>query len=110
MGGCIFSIIWLAIVVLAIAGMWKTFVKAGQPGWGAIVPIYNLYLLTVIAGRPAWWIILCFIPVVNLVVLILLGIDVAKKFGKSTGFGLGLAILPFIFYPMLGFSDATYTA
>ena len=55
------SIIYLAIVVIVIAGMWKTFEKAGQPGWGCIIPIYNIYLMTKIAAKPAWWVIMFFI-------------------------------------------------
>ncbi|MCC6123524.1 MAG: signal peptidase I [Pirellulales bacterium] len=101
-------IIWLLVMVLVIAGFWKTFTKAGKPGWGAIIPIYNVILLLEIAGRPIWWIILLFIPIVNLVVSIIVAIDVAKNFGKGTGFGLGLAFLGFIFYPILGFGDARY--
>jgi hypothetical protein len=107
-GSPVFFIVWLLIVVLAIAGLWKTFAKAGKPGWGAIIPIYNAILLLEIAGRPIWWIILFFIPLVNLVVGIIVGIDVARNFGKGTGFGLGLALLGFIFYPILGFGDARY--
>ncbi|MBP6507419.1 MAG: hypothetical protein KA257_07620 [Opitutaceae bacterium] len=101
-------LIELAIIVLVIAGVWKTFVKAGQPGWAAIIPIYNAYILLKIAGRPGWWLILLLIPLVNIVIAIIAAIDVAKAFGKGTGFGLGLALLGFIFYPILGFGDATY--
>lgn len=108
LGGALFMIIWLALVVLVIAGFWKTFVKAGKPGWGSIIPIYNVILLLEIAGKPIWWIILMFIPFVNIVVAILVSIDVAKNFGKGPGFGLGLAFLGFIFYPILGFGDARY--
>jgi hypothetical protein len=101
-------IIWLAIIVLVIAGFWKVFVKAGHPGWAAIIPIYNLYILTKIAGRPWWWMLLFLVPIVSIVIAIILSIDVAKAFGKGTGFGVGLALLGFVFYPMLGFGDATY--
>jgi uncharacterized membrane protein YoaK (UPF0700 family) len=83
-------------------------VKAGKPGWAAIIPIYNVIVLLQIAGKPLWWIILLFIPIVNLIMAILIGIAVAKKFGKSGGFGVGLALLGFIFYPILGFGDAQY--
>ncbi len=107
-GACCFGIVWLAIVVLVIVGWWKLFEKAGKPGWAAIVPIYNLIILCEIAGRPAWWVILFLIPVVNLIAAILIGLDVAKAFGKSELFGVGLALLGPIFYPMLGFSDAQY--
>ena len=98
----------LAILVLVVAGFWRVFVKAGHPGWAAIIPIYNLYVLLKIAGRPGWWLLLFIIPVVNFVIGIIVAIDVAKSFGKGTGFGVGLAFLGPIFYPILGFGDATY--
>ena len=107
--GVVGTLIYLVIIVAVIAGMWKVFVKAGKPGWACIVPIYNIIVLLEIAGRPIWWIVLLFIPIANLIVLILVALDIAKAFGKGTGFGLGLAFLGFIFYPLLGFSDATYT-
>ena len=98
----------LAIVALFIAAFWKVFTKAGQPGWAAIVPIYNVYIMLKIAGRPGWWLLLFLIPLVNFIIGILIAIDIAKAFGKGTGFGLGLAFLGFIFYPILGFGSATY--
>jgi len=101
-------LIYLAIIVLVIAGVWKVFVKAGQPGWACIIPIYNAYILLKIAGRPGWWLLLYLVPLVNLVIAIIVAIDVAKAFGKGAGFGLGLAFLCFIFYPILGFGSATY--
>lgn len=104
----IVSLIYLAIIVLIIAGYWKTFEKAGQPGWGCIIPIYNIYLMTQIAKKPAWWIIMFFIPVVNVVFAIILFYAIAQKFGKDVGFTIGMLLLPFIFIPMLGFGDATY--
>ena len=108
-GGIIFLLIYLAIIVLMIAGLWMTFEKAGQPGWGAIVPIYNVILLIKIAGKPIWWIILFFIPIVNFVVSILVVVGIAQNFGKGVGYILGLLFLPFIFYPMLGFGSAQYS-
>ncbi len=107
-GAAIALVIQLAIIVLVIAGFWKTFEKAGKPGWGSIVPIYNAVLLLEIAGKPIWWFILFFIPIVGLIIAILVSIEVAKNFGKGAGFGLGLAFLPFIFYPILGFGSAKY--
>ena len=94
--------------MLIIAGLWKIFTKAGEPGWASIVPIYNLIVMLKITGKPMWWFILLLIPCVNFVILIMLGIAMAKAFGKAEGYGIGLALLPFIFYPMLGFSDAQY--
>lgn len=101
-------VIQLAILLLLIVSMWKVFVKAGKPGWASIVPFYNAFVLIDIAGKPAWWVILLFIPVVGLIALILVFIEVAKRFGKSSLFGIGLALLPFIFYPILAFGDAKY--
>jgi len=101
-------LIALVLVVVIIAGLWKTFEKAGQPGWAAIVPIYNVIILLKIAGRPMWWFVLMLIPFVSIIVAIIVAIDVAKNFGKSAGFGVGLALLGFIFYPILGFGDAEY--
>lgn len=107
-GGLVFLVIWLAILVLIIAGFWKVFEKAGQPGWAAIVPIYNVYVLCKIAGRPGWWLILFFVPIVSFVIAIIVSVDVAKAFGKGVGFALGLIFLGFIFYPVLGFGSAQY--
>jgi hypothetical protein len=102
------QIVVLAVAVLLIVSFWKVFTKAGQPGWGSLVPIYNLYLMCKIAGRPGWWLLLMLIPLVNFVVAIVLGIDIAKNFGRGVGFGIGLAFLGPVFYPILAFSDAQY--
>jgi hypothetical protein len=107
-GACFGFLVYLAIIVLMIAGWWKTFVKAGQPGWAAIIPIYNVYVLCQVAGRPGWWVILLFVPVANIVILILLSLDVARAFRQRTGFAIGLLLLPFVFYAILGFGSARY--
>ncbi len=101
-------LILVVLIVVVLAGVWKTFTKAGKPGWGAIIPIYNVILLLEIARRPIWWIILLFIPPVNFIIVLIVYIDIAKHFGKGTGFGLGLVFLGFIFFPILGFGDAVY--
>ncbi len=97
-----------ALVLLAIASMWKVFTKAGQPGWGALVPIYNYLLLIRIVGRPDIWLLFLLIPLVNIVIGIILTIDLAKSFGKDTAYAIGLIILPVVFWPMLGFGSARY--
>jgi hypothetical protein len=107
-GGAVVGLIELVLVVVTIAGLWKIFAKAGQPGWAAIVPIYNAIVMLQIAKKPIWWIILFLIPIVNFVIAILVAIEIAKKFNQGAGFGIGMAFLPFIFYPMLGFGSATY--
>lgn len=106
--GIIGIILYLALIAFFIAVGWKIFTKAGKPGWAAIVPIYNIIVMMEIVGRPAWWVVLMLIPLVNLVVAILVSIDLAKSFGKSAGFGIGLAFLGFIFAPILAFGDAQY--
>ena len=98
----------LAILIVVIAGLWKVFVKAGKPGWASLIPIYNAVVILQIVGRPLWWLILLLIPIVSIVVLFIVAIDMAKSFGKGTGFGVGLALLAPIFYPILGFGDARY--
>jgi hypothetical protein len=101
-------ILALAVVAFVIAGIWKVFTKAGQPGWASIIPIYNCIVMLEIAGKPLWWVILLFIPFVNLVIFILIAIALAKSFGKGAGFGIGIALLGVVFIPMLGFGDAKY--
>ena len=104
------NLIALAIFVAIIVAMWKIFTKAGQPGWACLIPIYNIIVLLQIVGKPVWWIILFIIPIANFIVAILIYIELAKVFGKSAGFGIGLLFLPFVFFPILGFGDAQYTA
>lgn len=99
---------WLAIVVVSIAGLWMTFQKAGQPGWAAVIPIYNIVVLMRLARKPGWWTLLLFIPLVNFVIIIIVSIEVAKNFGKGTGFGVGLTFLAPIFYGILGYGDAKF--
>lgn len=101
-------IIYLAIVILMIASIWTVFTKAGKPGWAAIVPIYNLVVLLEIVQKPVWWIVLLILPIVNFIILIIIYLELAKVFGKSTGFGVGLIFLGIIFLPMLAFGDAQY--
>jgi len=106
--GGVFVLIWLAVVVLVFVSLWKLFEKAGKPGWAGIIPIYNAVVLLEIVGRPIWWIVLLLVPCVNFVVAIMLCLDLAKSFGKTPAFGIGLAFLGFIFFPLLAFGDARY--
>jgi ABC-type transport system involved in cytochrome c biogenesis permease component len=107
-GFSLFMLVYFALSILWIVGMWKMFDKAGKPGWAAIIPIYNIIVMLEVAGKPIWWILLLCIPVVNFVIAILMMLAVAERFGKGGGFAVGLILLPFIFFPMLGFGDATY--
>jgi hypothetical protein len=107
-GGMLFPLVMLVLFIVVMAGFWKTFTKAGKPGWATLIPIYNLVVMLQIAGRPIWWLILMFIPIVNFFVTLVVSIDIAKNFGKGMGFGLGLAFLGPIFFPILGFGSAEY--
>jgi hypothetical protein len=99
----------LAVLALLIASMWRIYTKAGQPGWSAIVPFYNIYVLMKIIGRPGWWLLLFFLPVVSLIVSVVTALDLAKVFGKDSVFGVvGLWLFSFVGYPMLAFGNATY--
>lgn len=101
-------VVYLVVIVLMIAALWRIFTKAGKPGWAAIIPLYNYYVWLQIIGRPGWWLILLFIPFVNLVVLIMMYLELAQVFGKDTLFGCLMIILPIIFIPVLAFGDARY--
>jgi hypothetical protein len=105
----VFSLAWLVFTLAAVVGMWKAFEKAGQPGWAAIVPIYNIVIVLEIAGAPLWWLLLYFIPGVNFVVAIIVMMKVARAYGQGDGFGLGLAFLSSIFWMILGFGDSRYS-
>lgn len=108
----VFFTMWIifciAVAVIAIAGQWKTFEKAGQPGWACLIPVYNWYIMLKIGGKPAWWLLLFLIPLVNIVFAIWAVNMISKSFGKDEGFTVGLILLSFIFWPILGFGDARY--
>jgi hypothetical protein len=107
-GIIILALASLGAVVVAMAGTWRVYEKAGQPGWASLVPIYNIIVLLRIAGERWWCILLFMIPGVNAAVYLLLCIDVARQFGKSFLFGLGLCWAGALFFPILGFGSAQY--
>ena len=104
-GILVFSLI---LGLICIISMWKLFKKANKPGWASIVPIYNIIVMLEIAGMSPVYILLLFLPIINLVIMIKIYINIAKKFGKGTGYALGLMFLGVFFLPMLAFGDATY--
>ena len=102
-------IICLAILIVTIIGMWKVFEKAGREGWKAIIPFYNMYVLTEISGQNGWLFLLCLIPGVGaLIWSIMVSIKLAPAYGKDTAFAIGLILLAPIFYMILGFGSAKY--
>lgn len=98
----------IIIQVIVIIGKWKIYEKAGKPGWAAIIPIYNWIVMLEIVGKPIWWIILFLIPCVNFVFIIWTLNLLSKSFGQSEGFTVGLVLLNFVFYPILGFGNYKY--
>jgi Family of unknown function (DUF5684) len=99
---------FLLIILILIASFWRVFTKAGEAGWQSIIPLYNLFILVKISGKPWWWFLLLFVPLVNIIIGILVQIALADKFNRGVLYGLGLAFLGFIFYPVLAFGNATY--
>ena len=98
----------LAIAFFIIASFWKVFEKAGQPGWAALIPIYNIYIMLKIAGKPWWWLLLMLIPLVQVIWVVWMYNMISKSFGKDEGFTVGLILLGIVFWPILGFGDARY--
>lgn len=107
-GSVIGTILYFAVLIFGVYIMWRIFSKAGKPGWAAIIPIYNIIVLLEIVGKPWWWLLLLFIPFVNIVILILVMIQLAKVFGKSGGFAVGLILLSIVFMAILAFDNSTY--
>jgi hypothetical protein len=101
-------LIFFAIVVPVIIAQWKVFEKAGEPGWASIIPVYNVMVLARICGKDEVYGLLLFIPIVGIVFSVILMIELAKAFGKDVGFAIGLILLPFIFFLILGFGSAKY--
>ena len=116
-------LIAVAAAIVYLIGLMKVFKKAGRPGWAAFAPGYDSVLLCEIAGiDPRWVLIIVWgslisiIPILGGLVFavaaiyfaILLNVSLARAFGKSDGFAVGLILLPFVFYPILGFGSAKY--
>ena len=102
------SFLSLAIIVLGIVAMWKIFEKAGEPGWAAIIPFYNIYVLFKITWGNGWKFLFLLIPIANIVFAIITMVKLAKAFGKSGGFAVGLIFLSVIFYCILAFDHSEY--
>lgn len=100
----ILMIISLLLSILLIVSMWKIYKKAGKPGWAAIVPVYNIIVLLEIAELPLWYIALFLVPFANIYAMFKIYIELAHKFGKSTGFGVASVFFSVICFPILAFN------
>jgi hypothetical protein len=103
-----FSLVFFLIFIVMVCSFWIIYTKAHKPGWTSLVPIYNTIVMLEIIGRPTWWVILSFIPVVNIFVGFIMLYELGKSFGKGGGFMLGLIFLPVVFYPLLAFGRSEY--
>jgi len=101
-------VVYLVFVAFEIGALWRVFTKAGKPGWGAIIPVYNIYLLCKVAQHSGWWVLLFMIPIVNLVVFIVVWYGVARAFGHGACFTAGLVLLSPVFLPILGYGSSQY--
>jgi hypothetical protein len=108
-GGTLLSVFYLVIAVIVFASYWKLFEKAGKPGWAGIVPIYNIVVMLEIIGKPIWWLVMLLIPCANIVFFFMINIELAKRFGKDTLYGVLMTLFGVIMYPILAFGDAVYT-
>lgn len=101
----------ILISIFTLICNWKVLKKAGKGGWECLIPIYNNIVLLEITKLPMWYIVLYFIPVANIIVLFLVYIELAKKFGRSDAFGVGLVFLNPIFMAILAFNkNCVYSA
>lgn len=107
-GTGILVVVYIVVIIFEIAALWQVFVKAGEAGWKAIIPIWNTLIILKIVGRHWWWIFLFIIPIVNIIAWIIVALDWSKSYAKGVGFGIGLFFLNFIFVPILGFGSARY--
>jgi len=95
--------------IFVLVAMWKVYLKAKEPGWAVIVPFYNVIVMLRIVNRPWWWLLLMLVPFVNIVILIIVSIDMAKSFGKGGAWGFFLlVVLGFVGYPILAFGASEY--
>ena len=104
----VYWVILIAILVLQIVAYWKIYTKAGKPGWASLIPIYNVVVLFQTANMSALWVLAMLVPILNIVAMILLYVNLAKAFGKSGGFAVGLIFLNIIFMAILAFGSAEY--
>jgi len=103
-------IFFLIIQVIHFLGTWKLYVKAGRKAWEAAVPIYNAIVLMQIINRPKWWVILLFIPIINLLMFPVLWVETIRSFGKNSTMDsiLVIATLGFYIYYVNYMEDVKY--
>ena len=103
-----YDLVFVVVEVITIVSFWQIFSKAGRPGWAAIIPFYSTYVYIKVCGKSGLWFFLLLVPVVDIIILVLLALALARKFDKSELFGLGLIVLWPIFLPILAFGKSEY--
>lgn len=119
----VFIVVCLIIGIIGIVGQWKVFKKANKPGWAALIPIYNLYIMCQVVGINPWWILIVILsPILNIIPIlgslavaaisiyfsILMVVSLAHSFGKDTGWAVGLYLLNPFFMLALGVGQSKY--
>lgn len=97
----------VALALFMISAVWTVYEKAGRKGWEALIPFYNLYVLTKIVGKSGGFMVLYFIPIVSWFAWAVTAIELSKKFGRSEAFGFGLFFLYPIFLPILAWGETS---
>lgn len=98
MNGTNWIIFILVIQVIHFLGTWKLYIKAGRKPWEAAIPVYNAIVLMQIIRRPKWWVILLFIPIINLLMFPVIWVETIRSFGRNSLLETWLVILTLGFY------------
>lgn len=98
MNGTQWLLFILIVQIIHFLGTWKLYVKAGKKAWEAAVPIYNAIVLMQIINRPKWWVILLFIPIINLLMFPIIWVETIRSFGRNSLVETWLVILTLGFY------------
>ena len=98
MNGTQWIIFILIVQVIHFLGTWKLYVKAGRKAWEAAIPIYNAIVLMQIINRPKWWVILLFIPIINLLMFPVIWVETIRSFGRNSLVESWLVVLTLGFY------------
>ena len=89
---------FLAVQLIHFAGTWKLYQKAGKQPWQALIPVYNAIVLMDIIRRPKWWVILLFIPIINLMMFPVIWVETLRSFGRNSAKDTALGLVSFGFY------------
>lgn len=91
-------VFFLIVQIIHFLGTWKLYEAAGRKRWEAAIPIYNAIVLMKIIGRPTWWTVLLFIPIINLIMFPVIWVETLRSFGKRSSLDTFLGIVTFGFY------------